>query len=72
MKKMLFLLMAVLTTPLALADYGHMMGCEVAGTGIYPIYGVVWFTIVAFVFSVIFWSMYKFLIKEKPNKNCKK
>lgn len=71
MKKILFLLMAVLTAPLALADYGHMMECKVTsnvGAGLYPLYGVVWFAVVAFISSLIFWGIYKLIVKEKPKR----
>lgn len=35
------------------------------------LYGIVWFALAVFVFSLIFWSAYKWIVKEK-NKAEKK
>ena len=41
----------------------NMMG----GTGMFfgGIFGLVWFALAVFIFSIIFWSTYKWLVKGK-------
>ena len=59
-------IIALVLLPNALADYGGMMGTGIMG--LYGLYGIIWFAVAAFVFSVIFWYVYKLIIKEKSGR----
>ncbi|MBU0629145.1 MAG: hypothetical protein KKC75_08210 [Nanoarchaeota archaeon] len=74
MKKTILASIGALTAslPLALADYGGMMGYGSGysmmgglGTGLF---GLLWVVLAAFIFSIIFWSTYKWIAKEEKNK----
>jgi hypothetical protein len=67
MKKIALFGIIALIMPSVLADYGHMMGYGYGmGTNIgIGIFGFVWFLIATFIFSVVFWSTYKWIIKSK-------
>ncbi len=72
MKKIALLGMVALAIPLVLADYGGMMGYG-SGYGMMGVFGMglyslLWLVIAAFVFSWIFWSTYKWMLKEKQHK----
>lgn len=64
MKKIILLGIMVLIIPSVLADYGHMMEYGMSSSIGMELYGIVWFVIVAFVFSLIFWSTYKLIAKD--------
>jgi len=53
--------------PSVLADYGPMMGpgYGMGGSIGIGLYGVIWFILITFIFSVIFWSTYKWILKSK-------
>lgn len=57
--------MMALAVPSALADYGDMMGDGMMGGVGMGLYGILWLTLAAFLFSVIFWYTYKLIIKNK-------
>ena len=68
MKKIIFGAISILLLPSVLADYEHMMGYGMTnGIGL-GIYGFIWIILAAFIFSTIFWSTYKWIIKEKKGK----
>lgn len=56
-----------LLSEIAFADTDMMGYGIMGGTGMAlgSIYGLVWFALAVFVFSAIFWSTYKWLIKGK-------
>ena len=63
MKKILLFGILVWAIPSVLADYGPMMGYGMmGGTGMW-FYGSIWFVLVTFLFSIIFWSTYRWIIK---------
>lgn len=68
MKKIILLLIMALIVPSVLADYGNMMGSGMMGGVGIGLYGVVWFVLVTFLFSIIFWSTYKWIVKVKKAK----
>ena len=59
--------MMVLLIPSVLADYG-MMGYGATSNIGMAFYGILWFIIISFVFSVIFWLTYKWIVDEKKQK----
>ena len=65
MKKIALFGIIALIIPSALADYGPMMGYGYGMTGGIGIFGIIWFLIATFIFSVVFWSTYKWIIKSK-------
>jgi len=70
MKKITLLGIIALAIPSVLADYGHMMGYGYGmGSSIGVIYGIVWFALAVFIFSIIFWSTYKWIVKEEKKEN---
>lgn len=70
-RKMLLVFMGALIIPSVLADYGHMMGYGYGmGSGILMgLYGIVWLALAVFIFSIIFWSTYKWIVKEEKKEN---
>ncbi len=73
MKKTILLWIMALTIPIVLADYDGMMGYGMMGNYGYGgiimgLLGIVWFALAAFVFSAIFWSTYKWIMKSNKTK----
>lgn len=70
MKKIALFGIMALAIPLVLADYGGMMGMGYGMMGNIGVglYGIVWFALAVFIFSLIFWSTYKWIVKEKESK----
>ncbi|MDD2697045.1 MAG: hypothetical protein PHE52_02715 [Candidatus Pacebacteria bacterium] len=73
MKKLIFLLFSLTFFPfIASADFGGMMGYGVdwrgmmGGAGMFGmgLAGFLFFVLVSFIFSLIFWLVYKCLIKK--------
>jgi len=64
MKKLVIFILFLLVVPFVLADYG-MMGSEYGMMGGWGLFGLVYFVLAAFIFSVIFWLTYNWLIKGK-------
>jgi len=72
--KIISVLAGLLAMPSVLADYGGMMGY---GYGMMQgvwmgIYGILWFVTAAFVFSAVFWYLYKLIVKENFRPNNKR
>jgi len=72
MKKIALLGMIALGIPSVLADYGSMIGYGtgygmMGGLGV-GLFGLLWIVLAAFIFSIIFWSTYKWIAKENKNK----
>ncbi len=67
MKKLILTFIWVLFIPSVLADY-RMMGYGMMSSFGFGLYSIVWFIIVSFVFSVVFWSTYKLIIKNKKQR----
>ena len=78
MKKISYLLSGTLALPNVIADFGT--GCfgggmmdgyrnygMIGGLGI-GLYSIVWVALLAFVFAIVFWSIYKWLIGGKNKK----
>ena len=68
MKKIVLLGIMWLIIPSVLADYRRMMGYGMMGSYGIGLYGLFWFIIIAFVFSLIFWLMYKLIVKDRKRK----
>ncbi|MDP2907608.1 MAG: hypothetical protein Q8O03_06720 [Nanoarchaeota archaeon] len=79
MNKLVLALTALLALPSVLADYGMMDGFRnmmgsgygMMGAGSWMMggfFGLIYFAILSFVFSVVFWWTYKWLVKEKKTK----
>lgn len=69
MKKTIATLLSVAAIiPAVLADMGQMMGYGMigsAGTFGMSLLGVLYFVLMAFVFSAIFWGTHNWLVKKK-------
>ena len=64
MKKIILLVTAILVAPFILADYGHMEGYGMMGGVGIGLYGIISFVLATFIFSIIFWSTYKWITKD--------
>jgi hypothetical protein len=69
MKKIIVALFFLsILSPAVLADFEDMMGSGMMGTGTFSLvglFGIVWFALAAFIFSVIFWATHNWLVKGK-------
>lgn len=70
MKKTILFGISTLMIPSVLADYGPMMdsGYGMGGSIGMGLYGIIWFILITFIFSVIFWSTYKWILKSKTKR----
>jgi len=64
MKRIILFWVLILSIPFVLADYGHMGGYGMMGGIGVGLYGIVWFVLAMFIFSIIFWSTYRWIIKD--------
>jgi hypothetical protein len=74
MKKITLLGIIALIIPFASADYGNMMGYGMMGYSNpwFGLFGVIWFVLIAFVFSWIFWYTYKTIVLKNSKKGERK
>jgi len=67
--KRVFLILGIITLiiPLVLADCDMIGSYGMMGSGMYGmgLLGLIYLVIGAFIFSLIFWWVYRFIIKEK-------
>lgn len=71
MKKIIFLVVLVIMSSLVFADYGDMMGYGMmGGIGTFgmSLIGVLYFALISFIFSAIFWGTHNWLVKGKKGK----
>jgi len=78
MKKLSYLISGALALPTVMADLGTgcfgdgMMGWYgnygmMGGVG-FGLYHLLWVSLIAFVFALVFWSTYKWLMSDKKGK----
>jgi hypothetical protein len=65
MRKLLYPIFLILLSNFVLADMGDMMGFGMMGTGMFSLFGLIYFAIGAFIFSVIFWLTHNWLAKKR-------
>ena len=65
MKKIIYPLTLILAIPVVFADWGMMGDYGMMGSGTMGLFGVVYFALAAFVFSVIFWLTHNWIVPKK-------
>ena len=67
-KKLTLIGMFLVIMPFILADYEGMMEYGMMGSIGMSLYAILWFAIATFVFSWIFWSVYRWVIEKRKTK----
>jgi hypothetical protein len=64
MKKIIYPLILILASPAVLADWGMMGDYGMSGYGM-GVFGIIYFALAAFIFSVIFWMTHNWIVPKK-------